>query len=219
MKSHWRKLLSLLPAGMERKYYKQFFEKEHEKWVANGRPLPVSNLSKQQVLQAFQKQYSVKTLIETGTYLGDTLYALSGNFEELYSIELSEHFYALAKKRFRNMPQVHLLRGDSSEVLKEVVPALKAQAIFWLDGHYSGGLTAKGEKECPVFEELTAIFSSPFEHLVFIDDARLFVGENDYPTIEALRHFVSFRRASYSFSVENDCIRLLPTRAADVIKE
>jgi len=219
MKSHWRKLLSLLPAGMEKKYYRQFFEKEHEKWIENGQPLPVSNLSKQRVLQAFQKQYGVKTLVETGTYLGDTLYALAGNFETLYSIELSDHYHLLAKKRFRKMPWIHLLSGDSAKVLKEVVPTFRAQAMFWLDGHYSGGLTAKGEKECPVFEELTAIFSSPFEHLIFIDDARLFVGKNDYPTIDALRQFVSLKRASYSLSVENDCIRLLPARAADIFRE
>ena len=211
MKSHWRKLLSILPAAMEKKYYKEFFLKEHNEWVEKGRNLPVSNYSKQQVLKEFQQKYQMKILVETGTYLGDTLYALSDDFEQLYSIELSIHFYALACKRFRNIPKVTLLQGDSGKVLKELVPQLTSKAIFWLDGHYSGGLTAKGEKECPVYEELTYIFSSPHQHLVFVDDARLFIGKNDYPTLEEMKEFVTLHKPGYQFSVENDCIRLLPT--------
>jgi hypothetical protein len=210
MKSHWRKLLALLPPQLEKNYYKKFFIKEHKEWEEKGKPLPVSNFSKQEVLRTFQKKYQVKILVETGTYLGDTLYTLSSDFQRLYSIELSTHYYQLAKRRFKNFSQIQLLQGDSGAVLKELVPTLDAPAIFWLDGHYSGGLTAKGEKECPVFEELSSIFSSPFSHLIFIDDARLFIGENDYPTIERLKHFTQLNKPDYQFYIENDCIRLIP---------
>jgi hypothetical protein len=210
MKSHWRKLLSLLPTSLEKKFYNNFFLEEHREWERKGRPLPVSNLSKQNLLREFQKKYHVKTLVETGTYLGDTLYSLATDFERLYSVELSEHYHKLAKRRFKNFPHVSLLQGDSGVVLKDLVPKLDAPAIFWLDGHYSGGLTAKGEQECPVFEELKSIFSSPFQHFIFIDDARLFIGKNDYPTISELRAFVRIGKPDYNFIVENDCIRLLP---------
>ncbi len=208
MKAHWRKLLSFLPENIERKYYKNFFQKEHEKWVAKAKPLPVSNHSKQEALRTFQQKYSLKILVETGTYLGDTLYSLAHDFEQLYSIELSEHYYNLAQKRFSRFGNINLLQGDSGKVLKELVPKLKSPALFWLDGHYSGGLTAKGDKECPVYEELTAIFSSPHNHVIFIDDARLFIGENDYPTLESLKEFVKSQKPNYQFSIENDCIRL-----------
>jgi len=210
MKSHWRKLLALLPKEIEKKYYRKFFIKEHKEWEQKGKALPVSNLSKQEALREFQKKFNIKTLVETGTYLGDTLYALSDDFEQLYSIELSEHYYQLAKKRFKKYRQIHLIRGDSGEVLKELVPKLDSTAMFWLDGHYSGGLTAKGKKECPVFEELKFIFSSSFSHIIFIDDARLFIGENDYPTITELEDFVRREKPMYNFSIENDCIRLTP---------
>ncbi len=102
------------------------------------------------------------------------------------------------------------MQGDSGEVLKQLIPVLSSQAIFWLDGHYSGGLTAKGAKECPGYEELNAIFNSSIEHVICIDDARLFVGKNDYPTIDELSIFVQEKKPGYAFSVENDCIRLLP---------
>jgi hypothetical protein len=210
MKSHWRKLLSILPVNLQKQFYNQFFTKEHEEWEEKGRQPPVSNLLKQEVLREFQKKYAIKTLVETGTYLGDTLFALSDDFDKLYSIELSTHFFDLARKRFKKVPHIHLLQGDSGIVLKALVPKLDGPAIFWLDGHYSGGLTAKGEKECPVFEELASIFSSPFEHMIFIDDARLFIGKNDYPTIEQMRNYVKLNKPSYDFSVVNDCLRLLP---------
>ena len=162
-------------------------------------------------MQSFQRKYAIKTLVETGTYLGDTLYAMTPDFEQLYSIELSGHYYRLAQKRFKNFNNIHLLLGDSGKVLKDLVPTLTSPALFWLDGHYSGGLTAKGDKECPVYEELNAIFSSPQQHFIFIDDARLFVGANDYPTLENLQSFVKNAKPTYIFSVENDCVRLVPS--------
>ena len=210
MKAHWRKILSFLPKATERKYYKNFFFKEHNDWVVKGKPLPVSNFSKQDALRTFQQQYAIDTLVETGTYLGDTLYAMAHDFVNLYSIELSEHYYKLAQKRFRKYSNVHLLQGDSGKILKILVPKLKTPALFWLDGHYSGGLTAKGDLECPVYEELKAIFLSRYNHIVFIDDARLFVGVNDYPTLENLQSFVKNNKPGYQFLVENDCIRLVP---------
>ncbi len=211
MKSHWRKLLAALPAKVERKYYGKFFSKEHQNWIAKGSLLPVSNLSKQQVLRQFQQAHNVDTLIETGTYLGDTLFALYDDFTQLYSIELSTYYYLKAKKRFKHLPKVELLNGDSGKVLHRLVPTLEGKAIFWLDGHYSGGLTAKGKMECPVYEELAAIFVSPFEHLIFIDDARLFTGQNSYPAIDQLQAFVQENKPDYHISLENDCIRLLPS--------
>jgi hypothetical protein len=44
--------------------------------------------------------------------------------------------------------------------------------MFWLDRHYSGGFTAKGEKDCPIIEELDAISNgSHLKHSILIDDA------------------------------------------------
>lgn len=213
MKAHWRKLLSFLPEKSQRKYFRSFFEKEHNNWIVKGRPLPVSNLSKQQALKAMQQQFGLKILVETGTYLGDTLFALKNDFDQLFSIELSDHYYRLAQKRFKNSTNINLLLGDSGKVLKDLVPTLKSPALFWLDGHYSGGLTAKGDLECPVYEELKAIFSSPYKHVIFIDDARLFIGKNDYPTFDSLTEFVKKYKPEYHITIENDCIRLLPSAA------
>ena len=86
------------------------------------------------------------------------------------------------------------MQGDSGNVLNQLVPELNSAALFWLDGHYSGGQTAKGEKECPIYEELKSILASSLEHIVLIDDARLFIGQHDYPTIEELKDFVIYKK-------------------------
>jgi len=83
--------------------------------------------------------------------------------------------------------------------------------LFWLDGYYSAGETAKGEKETPIFEELDHIFGdNRCEHVVLVDDARLFGTDAAYPSLEELREFVSRKRPSYPLSVENYSVRLLP---------
>lgn len=211
MKNHWRQLGKLLPSSLERKMYESYFQKEHETWEAQGLGFPPSHLAKQKVLRHFANQYHIHTLIETGTYLGDMVYAMQPFFKEIYSIELSEFYHNKAKQRFSNSKNVHLVLGDSAEKLNELVLQLKEPALFWLDGHYSGGKTALGSKECPVYEELDAIFQSPIPHVIIIDDARLFIGENDYPTIEALSHYVKQHWPDALINVENDSIRITKT--------
>ena len=212
MKSHWRTFLSLLPATVERSAYQRYFHKLDTQWIAEGRPLPVSYVSKHAALREAAAQFSTPTLVETGTYLGDTMYMLYPDFETLYSIELSPQFHEKAKKRFRGMDRIHLIQGDSGRELGKLVPTLNCPALFWLDGHYSGGATARGDKDCPVLEELDAIFRSPHQHVIYIDDARLFTGNDDYPTLDALKTFVHDRKPGYALNVVNECIRLTPAQ-------
>lgn len=79
---------------------------------------------------------------------------------------------------------------------------------FWLDGHYSGFETAKGDLETPVSSELESILRSKINHIILIDDARLFTGKNDYPSVEELKNYVLSKKNYYSFEVENDIIRI-----------
>ena len=53
-----------------------------------------------------------------------------------------------------------IVQGDSGKVLSEILLEINEPAIFWLDGHYTAGITARGVKECPIFEELDCIFNT-----------------------------------------------------------
>ena len=131
------------------------------------------------------------------------------NFTTLYSIELSKELYQKAKVKFKNFQHIHLVQGDSGEKMGEIVSKLKSPAIFWLDGHYSGGNTAKGKTDCPIMEELEAIFKSDLDHCILIDDARLCGTDPDYPTIEELNTYVNANREGYSINSSDDIVRIV----------
>jgi hypothetical protein len=114
-----------------------------------------------------------------------------------------------ASKRFKNRKKVKILQGDSGQVLHTIIPQLNGPAVFWLDGHYSAGVTAKGEKECPILEELSAIFISGFHHVLLIDDAHCFVGENDYPTLQELSDFILIQHPEAKIEVKDNIIRVI----------
>lgn len=47
------------------------------------------------------------------------------------------------------------------------------KAFFWLEGHYSGGVTGRTEHDCPLWFELDAIKNSVRDdHVIVIDGAR-----------------------------------------------
>jgi hypothetical protein len=118
------------------------------------------------------------TFIETGTYMGDTIFHMNSYFKELHTIELSKILYESAKEKAtttlsNNKIQFH--HGDSSVVLPELLPNITSPTIFWLDGHFCHCASEQGSKDCPLLEEISAIrdkLTSPA--IIIIDDARLF---------------------------------------------
>jgi hypothetical protein len=189
------------------KFYKRLIPK-FRTWQKNGYPVPPPHLVKQLAISEYCRQSKVTTLIETGTFLGYMMEAQKDNFQKLISIELDEKLYQRAKRRFAKYPQIEILKGDSGKLMPEVVARLKEPALFWLDGHYSAEFTAKGDLETPIIQELESIFKSPIDHVILIDDARDFKGENDYPTLESLKKYVLGKKPNYNFSVKDDIIRI-----------
>jgi len=123
---------------------------------------------------ALQKRLDLAEFVETGTYRGDTADWAGRHFARVTTIELSPAFHAAATARFQAQPRVRTLGGESVAMLRAVVPALARPALFWLDAHWSGLDTAGREAECPVLGELAVINASPHDHVVLVDDARLF---------------------------------------------
>jgi len=183
------------------------------KWEREGRPSPPPHIVKQQNLREYGQRYGLDVLVETGTFKGDMMEAMKADFRRLYSIELADHFHAEAVKRFSSEPKIEILHGDSGRVLSELVPKLDGPALFWLDGHYSAGNTARGDKDTPVMEELGHIFSRPdLKCAILIDDARLFEGKSEqvYPSVEEVRQFVARHRPDWKVEVATDSIRITP---------
>jgi len=182
-----------------------------KKWELNDTKGIPPNGIKQNVLKEYADQYDLKVFIETGTYYGDTIQALKKDFDKIYSIELDQYLYEKAKKRFKLEKHIEIIQGDSSERLGEILKKINQPALFWLDGHYSGGLTARGDKDTPIYTELEKIFDSQdLGHVIVIDDARCFGIVSNYPTIDELKKFIESRRKNVIISIQYDSIRITP---------
>ena len=112
--------------------------------------------------------------IETGTLNGATTFSLEPYFDKLYTIEFSERYYNNTKNNYSGN-KINFILGDSGIEFKSLLPNITDKSIFFLDGHWSGGDTARSEKDCPLDEEITHI-NNLFQNdaIIIIDDFRLF---------------------------------------------
>jgi hypothetical protein len=124
--------------------------------------------------------------IETGTYLGDSAEVLAAFFAKVTTIERDKTLAKKATNRFINNEDVSVLLGSSRDLLRGVVPPVGCPTLFWLDAHFSGGVTAGEDDPCPLLEELTTIASLRDSNntIILIDDARALTGSGGWPTLD-----------------------------------
>ncbi len=181
---------------------------EYNKWLKAGKPIPTPHLVKQKIVKQYAEMYHPNILIETGTFRGEMVDACAALFKQIYSIELSKELFREASKRFSHQKHISIIQGDSGKILPEILLKINEPCLFWLDGHYSGGVTAKGDKGTPVLQEVMCILNHPIDrHIILIDDARCFNAQNDYPTIKELKEMVLSHRPDWFFEIEDDVMR------------
>jgi len=130
---------------------------------------------------------SIKTFIETGSYIGDGIQAaVDAGFNSIYSIEFYANRLGRCRARFKSVAYVKVLQGNSGEVLAELLKNINDPILFWLDAHYDANIPESDNPEIlteaqPVLQELEAIKNHPIKtHTILIDDRRIFTG--DKPT-------------------------------------
>lgn len=113
-------------------------------------------------------------LIETGTFYGETTFALEPYFDETYTIEFNDKYYNNVKNKYTGN-KIKFILGDSSIEFETLLPNITSNCVFFLDGHWSGGDTGHSNKDCPLIEEITHI-NNLFKNdaIIIIDDFRLF---------------------------------------------
>lgn len=183
------------------------------RWIKAGRPHPLPQACKRVLINQLGRRYALPVLVETGTNFGNTVWSAIGTFKTIYSIELDRALWQSASRRFGNRADVRLRHGDSARELPAVLGELREPALFWLDAHYSGDGTARGDDNSPVLQELAAIAAHQVRtHAILIDDARLFSGRDGYPTIATCREAAARWWPTHDFDVVDDVIRMLPPR-------
>jgi hypothetical protein len=183
--------------------------KEYGGWEARDYAVPSPHFIKQAVL--LRNAFPNAKWIETGTYLGETTKKLSEHGAYVYSIEPEPTLYANAATYFKSYPNVEILKGLSEEIFPSLLPSLSGDINFWLDGHYSAGITHKGPQDTPILDELAHI-SSNLHHFgrvcVMIDDIRCFNPELDeysaYPSLNMLVDWANQNRLNWH--IEHDIL-------------
>jgi hypothetical protein len=179
-------------------------------WVSGGCPSPAPNVVKMAVVKHHVTAYGHRVFVETGTFLGSMVEHIAATGARCHTIEIDEAIYRRAQQILARHANINLILGDSGVELPRVLAVLDEPATFWLDGHYSGSFTGKGELDTPVSAELDHIMNHPIKnHVILIDDARDFTGREGYPRLSSLlAHFDD--HPHYQAAVSADIIRITP---------
>lgn len=181
------------------------------KWRIEGKPIPTPHMIKRKTVAEYAVKYGCKTFYESGTYLGDMVNFAKKIFDDIYSVELSEELANKAKIKFSSNTHIHIIQGDSGNVIDDILKKIEGPCLFWLDGHYSGGITSCGDEHSPIVKEVSAIIKNGHgDNVILIDDARCFTGEKGYPTPKVLKDLLAEKDRAIGISVENDIIRIFP---------
>jgi hypothetical protein len=176
-------------------------------WRLAGRPVPAPPLVKQHILKTYQDRFGLRTVVETGTFTGETVEALRARADRVISIELEPALHAAALRRFAGAPNVTLLQGDSTALLPSILEQLTTPALFWLDGHYAGSGTA-GAGNSPLLQEVRTLLARPPRgDVILIDDARQLTGKDGYAALDDLVGMIRRSRQRADVRVTDDIVR------------
>jgi hypothetical protein len=161
--------------------------------------------------------------VETGTFRGDTARTLAQVFPEVMTVELSPQLHAVSSTRLSDLAHVRVIHGNSAEVLR-LLATNRVPTFYFLDGHFSGGVTAGEEHECPVLGELRAIGGGNPGNCVVIDDARLFGAApppphdpSHWPTLMEVLDVLRVNWPDHHITVTADQVIAVPARARTVV--
>lgn len=175
------------------------FEKTQNDWATH---FPVALNGAVEMYPFFQdlrNSCGAESLIETGTWAGESAAAFSTIFPSVHTIELDKTRFALSQKRLATFSNVSCHFGHSPQVLHTLLPALKGEKIVaYLDAHGSG-LSA-----WPLLFELRELAKTHRNNVcVVIDDFQV-PGRPDIP-------FDSYEGHSCSLPyIQQDLLALFP---------
>ena len=158
--------------------------------------------------------------IETGTFTGKTTEYLLKHCDYVVTIEPSVYLYKKVHSRLKSS-KVLILNGTSEDKLQEAIDNIASKHYdsinFWLDGHFSSGVTFKGKQVCPLLSELTMIEKNiqskkiiDTEINIYIDDLRLICGathkykreSEGYPDLSEVLHHPLVARSRLAINID-----------------
>ena len=155
---------------------------------------------------------NAEIFVETGTYYGNTSEWASSEFKNIFTIELSEYLYNITKEKLLLKRNINHILANSKNVLPNILKTIDSNVVFWLDGHYSGGVTAGEDDPCPLREELGIILKRYNDDIIIIDDARDCIG-GTFPSIQEIYRLINKTAKNKRFlQICNDHIYIIPDK-------
>jgi hypothetical protein len=165
------------------------------------------SLSKLRNIDKLRRRTGARVLIETGTYRGVTAARCARLFERVITIELDPKLHREAAAYLSRWPNVEPILGDCLAALPSILDRPDVQDVLvFLDGHFSGGVTAHGDVPEPAVLELDVLarYKAKLRGIV-VDDFRCFGTEPGMPTKAELMHVLEKHfNAGYEIAVHLD---------------
>jgi hypothetical protein len=177
------------------------------------------------LIEELTASFKINNFVETGTYHGGTASWAADRFKNVLTIEYSKELYEQAIAKF-NVSNIEFIFGDSRTELSKLIERLDSSSLFWLDAHWSGGVTYGDTDQCPLIEEINIINSSSFDNFILIDDARLFTSPpqpphkiEQWPDIAAVIEALKSKQTDKYIVIIEDVIIAVPSFAKPVVSE
>lgn len=126
------------------------------------------------IMTYLKKSYKIDSVVETGTFQGNTTVFFSYLFDDVHTIELNPVTYAETQNKLSHLNNVSCYKGSSDMVFKNLLPTLKGKTVlFYLDAHWN--------QYWPLLREIEEIAKTHKDQCVIvIDDAKV-PHRNDIP--------------------------------------
>jgi hypothetical protein len=194
--------------------YKSFFHyPDYLYWKLRPHPKRSPHLVKQRALLEYAKRFHLRILVETGTYYGEMVAALKNRFDRIESVECDPRLAQMATRKFAGHSHIHILEGESQELIPRILQSITAPALFWLDaGYYTWDGLLRNKQRLSM--ELHAILSTPHAHIVLIDDAStLKFRAPDAPepaNVAELQANLAAAFPAHHVEIQHDIVRITP---------
>jgi hypothetical protein len=135
------------------------------------------------------KTYGADTFFETGTGFGfGVQFARIFPFRNIFSVDIVASEIERLRAPFRIDPRVQLFAGRSVDIMRQILPQIPGNIIFWLDAHFPGahhllqtyGSENDADIRLPLEQELTLIkqLRPGKRDVILIDDLRIYEKDN-----------------------------------------
>ncbi len=182
--------------------------------LGRGIPINLHSMMKYLAIRSLAKKVGANCLIETGTFLGVTTARCARIFDTVLTVELDPQLAARARKFLAKYANVTVYQGDAVCRLPEMLTHIGARkTVVFLDGHFSGGNTARGAVPEPAIAEL-AILGKHADRIgaIIIDDFRSFGVDDGFPTKAELLAAAERHFPHPAFSIKAHCDQIVIER-------